>query len=142
MRQTISGLLVILLVGCVPIINLDDVRAKNASSLLKLNIGMDKQGVLQIMGTETIQTYTGDNIFDPHYYKDKKIPNPYRTEIVREDDKNFEVLYYYTDIKKQDGAITNDELTPLVFDNGKLIGWGWSFFEDTTQKYEIELRER
>ena len=45
-----------------------------------------------------------------------------------------------TDVKRVDGAITDDELTPLVFDDGKLIGWGSSFLEVNIQKYEIRIR--
>ncbi|MCJ7555009.1 MAG: DUF3192 domain-containing protein [Ignavibacteriaceae bacterium] len=56
------------------------------------------------------------------------------------DDKIFEVWYYYTDMKAYDGAITDDELTPVVFENDKLIGWGQSFLNDTVQRYEIRLR--
>jgi len=44
------------------------------------------------------------------------ITNPYCSETLKgKDGYTYEVLFYYTDIKKQDGAITDDELTPLVF---------------------------
>jgi hypothetical protein len=135
------GVLVILAVGCVTPTpekpTLDMVRARNASSLLKINIGMDKKEVLEIMGTETIQTY----FYSTQMVESRVIPNPYRTEIRREDDKVLEVIYYYTDFnfKKKGEAITDDELTPLVFENGKLIGWGWSFFEEEVNKYKIEI---
>jgi hypothetical protein len=59
---------------------------------------------------------------------DIAVPNPYRSEIKKVGNKNYEILFYYTDIRKQDGAITDDELTPLVLEDGKLIGWGWFFF--------------
>lgn len=49
---------------------------------------------------------------------------PYRSEILQGKNKTFEVVYYVTDVKKDDNAIIDDELTPFVFDNGKLIGWG------------------
>jgi len=71
--------------------------------------------------------------------------NPYRSEILQGKDKTFEVLYYYTDIKNYDAwygmkGIADDELTPLVFDEGKLIGWGWSYLEANVKKYEIRMR--
>ena len=34
------------------------------------------------------------------------------------------VQYLYTYMKQRDDQITDDELTPLVFNDGKLIGWG------------------
>ena len=66
--------------------------------------------------------------------------NPYRSEILQGSNETFEVLYYYTDVKKADGAITDDELTPLVFKDKKLIGWGWSFLGQNIEKYEIRIR--
>ena len=43
-------------------------------------------------------------------------------------------------MKRVDGAITDDALTPLVFDDGKLIGWDSGFLEVNIQKYEIRIR--
>jgi hypothetical protein len=63
------------------------------------------------------------------------INNPYRNEIVAgKDGSTLEVFYYVTDVHRNDGLITDDELTPLVFDNGKLIGWGQTFLNDITRK--------
>ncbi len=128
-----------------PIPTTDDVRTINKERMRGLRVGMSKQEVLNTMGTETIQTYY-KHYFNAEEYitePDKKITNPYRTEMMRiSEGKYFDVLFYYTDVKSRDGAITDDDLTPLVFDDDKLIGWGWSFFEDTAQKYKIELRVR
>jgi hypothetical protein len=135
---SISLFLAVLSIGCASILSLktlDDVRAMNKSNLSKLNIGMDREEVLEIMGTKTIKTYRIEtNAL--YYKKDRKIPNPYKTEIRKVGDKSYEIIYYYTEVKKRDGTITDDELTPLVFDNGELIGWGWSFFEETLGKTE------
>ena len=114
-----------ILFGCA---SLETVRSQNRTNLMRLSTGMPKVEVLQVMGIETVSAegYT--------------INNPYRSETMQGKEKVLEVLYYYTDIKKRDGAITDDELTPLVFDSGKLTGWGWSFLQDNSQKYEIRLR--
>lgn len=108
--------------------------APNRVSLLKLSIGMSKEEVLKVMGTKSFSTYSQGNVLGiPSYLT---ITNPYRSEVMRgKDDKIFEVIYYVTDVKDDDNAITDDELTPLVFDNGKLIGWGQSFLQDNIQKY-------
>ena len=37
--------------------------------------------------------------------------------------------FYYTSTQWYDGRTTEDECLPLVFKNGKLIGWGWEYFE-------------
>jgi hypothetical protein len=52
-----------------------------------------------------------------------------------------EILFYYTD-RQADGGITNDELTPLVFERGELVGWGWSYLDQNVEKYRVEMRSR
>jgi len=109
-------------------------RTQNRQNLQKLSIEMSKERVLAVMGTgEQNLLYAG------------KINNPYKSEILRCKDEVFEVLYYYTDKKRDhiwrgDFAISEDELTPLLFNNDKLIGWGWEFMEQNIQKYEIRIR--
>jgi hypothetical protein len=117
--------LIISFLGCT---SLEGIRATNRENLMKLSIGITKNKTLQIMGTET------QNVFSD------VITNPYRSEILKGKDGGiYEVLFYYTDIKKQDGAITDDELTPLVFKENKLIGWGWSFLNENVTKYQYQI---
>jgi len=111
----------------------EKVRAENRSGILKLSIGMTKGEALSIMGIDERRLFGGIGYT-------QRISNPYKSEILQGDKKTFEVLYYYTDLKKQDGAITNDELTPLIFDEDKLIGWGWSFLNENINRYEIRVR--
>ena len=75
----------------------------------------NRQQVLETMGTETIVA-------------DREINNPYRTGTVDNYSEDFvEVLFYYTDTKHDDNAITDDELTTIVLENNILVGWGWTF---------------
>jgi len=114
--------------------------AINRENLLKLTIGISRKEALDTMGTEDfIATYwpPGSGLAR---YLNVTISNPYRSEVLQGKEKTFEIIYYVTDVKRDDGAITDDELTPLVFDDGKLIGWGWSFLEANVQKYEIRIR--
>jgi len=110
------------LAGCS---GLSQVRADNRENLNRLSAGMSKQEVLDTMGTETIET------------QGSVITNPYRTEMHRSDGRVVEVLLYYTDIQRKDGAITDNELTPLVLVDGKLDGWGWSHWSDVRMRYGI-----
>lgn len=109
-------------------------RTQNRQNLQKLSIDMTKENVLSIMGTEEQNLlYAG------------KINNPYKSEIFHGKNEVFEVLYYYTDKKREhlwrgDFVISQDELTPLIFNNGKLFGWGWGFWKQNIQKYEVTLR--
>lgn len=45
---------------------------------------------------------------------------------------NFTVLYYRTRRTHDDGQTTRDETTPLVFVDGKLVGWGDSAIDHAT----------
>ena len=133
--------------GCA---TLDTVRTKNRENLVRLQIGMTKTEVLEIMGTNTIQTWPHPTTwwtclaFIPPT-PTGKINNPYRSETVRVGNEMWEILTFYTESKRKETflrvvSMTDDETTPLVFQNNKLIGWGWRFLEDVEAKYEIRIR--
>ena len=93
-------------------------RNHNKENLQRLSAGMHKNVAMETMGTEPAA-----GLFQWIY-------NPHRTETTTGTDGNlYEVLYYYTDLKQRDDQITDDELTPLVFENGRLIGWGYPFLD-------------
>jgi len=124
-KYSIIIFLAVFMSGCA---NLSQIRADNRQKLNQLSAGYTKQEVLNIMGTKTVQA------------QGSVITNPYRTEMHQANGHVFEVLFYYTDIQKQDGAITDDELTPLIIKDGKLDGWGWSYWNNLINKYEIRVR--
>lgn len=121
-----AALLLAFAAGCA---SLSDIRAQNRQKLLQLSIGASKADVLRIMGTETVKADEGS-----------VITNPYRSELYRSGAHTFELILYYTDIKKADGAITDDELTPIILMDGKVDGWGWSYWDAVVKKYEIRVR--
>jgi hypothetical protein len=142
-KVAVVSVLFVLAAGCTS--SLDRVRTANRRNLLKLSVGMTKEQALAIMGNKS----GGGRFGEP------TVNSPYKSEIllVRAEpavarqgkEKTFEVLYYYTDIKSviytaNPATITDDELTPLVFDNGKLIGWGASFLDSNIRKYKISDR--
>ena len=131
MRKTwIVLALSILAVGCG---SLDRVRTANRRNLLKLSVGMTKQQAVEIMGHKK----GGGRLGEP------TVNSPYKSEILQGKEKTFEVLYYYTDIHQaiysaNELTITDDELTPVVFDEGRLVGWGRGFLESNINKYQIK----
>jgi hypothetical protein len=105
---------------------------------------MSRTEVLAVMGTETTrycQLIQGCpfGIFGIGLWE--SVTNPYRNETVRSAaGTSVEVLYYYTDVKHADGSITDDELTPIVLEEGRVVGWGWSFVDQAVERYEIRIR--
>ena len=78
------------------------IRERNRNNLSRLTLDMSRQQVLTVM------------------------KRPYRSETLSlSNGKRLELLYYHTDLKTPDGAVTDDELTPVVLIEGKVIGWGW-----------------
>ncbi|HIJ72231.1 MAG TPA: DUF3192 domain-containing protein [Planctomycetes bacterium] len=136
-RAALFLIVLVLAGGCGT--GLERLRVENQQNLLTLSVGMTKKEAMDAMGYKT----ASNDYIGRAYYTSKSAlsaTNPYRSEIMQGKDKIFEVLYYYTDVKSDDGAITDDELTPLIFDEGRLIGWGWGFLNANVQKYEIRLR--
>jgi hypothetical protein len=99
---------------------------KNRNHLALLEPGMSKIEVMQIMGDNSIKSsgaYVG---------------NPYKTETLQaQGGQNISVFWYYTEIRSSNGRVDPDELTPVVFKDGKMEGYGWSFYRDKYQHIEI-----
>lgn len=82
----------------------------NVENAKQLRVGMTKAEVLRIMG------------------------EPHRNETFNRPD----VWYYYSETNWLDGFVTEDECFPLLFKDGKLQGWGNSFYT----RYRIENRDK
>lgn len=97
-------------------------RENNKNNLLRLKNDMSVDQVNEIMGTDqNVQTYY-------IYVKQKNLlSNPYSQKSIEKEGLEYLVYLYYTDMLQQDGEITEDELTPVLFESGKLIGIGWDF---------------
>ena len=88
--------------------------------------GMTSREVAAMMGEKTTIGYERPDVTS-NAYRLVTVNNPYHKESLRVADQNYDVLYYFTRVQKADGVISNDELTPLVFENDILIGKGWDF---------------
>lgn len=106
---------------------LEDIRALNREHLKNLSVGMTKEQAMAIMGTRTFRDDDdGDFV----------VPNPYRSESYQAlDGTVYELLSYYTDLNESDYKLSKDEMTPLIFENGKLIGWGWVFVDKLNMRH-------
>ena len=128
MRRNISLVLSLLLFFSCGIAT-RNFRDLNRRNILKLSIGMEKTDVLRVMGNRQV--------------KDSQlgtVTNPYKSEIFKAQEKVFEIWYYYTDRTVADGMISEGELTPVIFEDERLVGWGEGFFQDLVKKYEIKIK--
>lgn len=119
--------LCILMAGCAS--PLDKVRKNNRKGLLKLSAGMTKEQALKVMGKAGGGGFFGE----------PAVKSPYKSETLRSNGKTFEMFYYYTDINSRihisnPGTIRDKDLTPLVFENDILIGWGNTFVKTLTSQ--------
>ena len=124
MRAVLILVLCVSLVGCA---TMHMLGAENRESIKDLSKGMDQQYVVDYMG----DTYIWD--------MGAQITNPCEIATLQGNGKTIEVYYYYTGVKPADLEVSDDELTPLVFENEKLIGWGWPFLNELIEQYNIQI---
>lgn len=86
-----------------------DFSCANLMAIKGLSLGMTKEEVISRLGDESVQAGT------------LVITNPYRSQATR----GREIIFYYTRLKTRDYKVTDDELTPLVFENGRLVEIGY-----------------
>jgi hypothetical protein len=106
-----------------------DLRQQNQTVVAsQLNIGMTEPEV---------RASFMDRVARGELGKDKGtlyVNNPYRTETVYCQEQTAKVLWYYTTVRCDNGQIANDELTPVLFVDGKLVGWGQRFYDQYCKK--------
>ncbi len=77
-----------------------DREAYNKVQITKLKLGITRDEVLALLGSPDI------------------------TEAKIEDGATIQVMFYRTHHVRADGLTTQDECTPLLFENDKLVAWG------------------
>ena len=95
-----------------------EIAAANRKKLRALEVGMTVEAVREAMGEETWHA-TRSEISNPHREDSFPLAGGGRGE----------VLFYYTENSEADGRIGIDELTPVYFEDGALVGWGQTGFE-------------
>jgi len=111
MKRVLILITAVLLGSCVT--DLPEMANENQTNLLKLQLGMPKAAVVQLMGNRTATTPDGP------------VGNPFRTETFQNTGgTNFEVLYYITERHRRFQPVRLRQATPVVFRDGLLIGWG------------------
>ena len=104
---------------------LEQLRDANKRNLQRVAVGQTRMEVESIMGTERAGGGLPEVLFGRVQYLQAR--NPMREDTVRgRDGFDYQVLFYYTDVVTKDDRITDDELTPVVLRDGKVVGIGHS----------------
>lgn len=92
---------------------------RHTSGMLKLQPGMNAEEVIELMGTpEKTEMYRGKN------------------------EEAFLVYLYITEGKDSYSRRWSEaNYTPVVFKDGKLDGWGWSYLNNSAKKYEFIVKD-
>ena len=93
--------------------------ALNEDGLKAIQDGMAMTQVHKIMGQELTIGYE----FQSPDYKPLTVPNPYKSEAIKGTD--YIIEYYIEAVHQPDGVVSDDELMPLIFKDGSLVGRGW-----------------
>ena len=128
----------LLAAGSANFMGAENQRTHNRQQLSLLHAGMAKEEVTRVMGNKE-GSWCHASIFLV-CIRSETLSNPYRTAGFEAQGRQYEVLYYYTDEKVAEKAIVDDELTPVLLENDKLVGWGRDLIEGTLKKYEIRMR--
>ncbi|MBU0469511.1 MAG: DUF3192 domain-containing protein [Candidatus Omnitrophica bacterium] len=99
--------------------------ASETTSIEKVYLGMSERDVSRIMGDEMVVGYQKN--IKTGVLEKINMGTIYKTETLKAGEKVYLIKYYFTSINKADGIISEDELTPLVFEENRLVGSGWTF---------------
>lgn len=80
------------------------------SAAQNIDLGMDKQEVISILSPSQKRLRNTEKKHPDHYIKDGV---------------NVEIIYFRSGWQS-DGLTTDDEFTPYLFNNGKLVAIGWA----------------
>ena len=121
-----------------------DATVPNRQNLLYVSLGMRRDQVLALMGQGSYTVYQSkpvivtvqDSELRDTYLTFRRgfssIRNPHKSETVfiKERGRAYVIDYYITGCAEDGIEVSEKELTPLVFDNNMLIGWGWEFLSE------------
>ncbi len=133
-RLFLMGFCTLLVSGCASVptapsagVISQDVMQKQFISTSQLHKGLSRAQVSELLGKEVVSGYAlVDQLTEE--YKPITVANPKRSETIKVNNRTYNVDYYLVGIKVADDKISDDELVPVVFENDRLVGCGWDFF--------------
>lgn len=141
-RLLICIMMVFMLAGCATTGDYDPLQSAlkqtvllNESGFAAVKEGMSMEDIHTLMGETIIIGYISDAALQkPTVYKPLTISNPYKSEEITTASGAVVVEYYVARINQPDGIVSDNELVPLVFKDGKLYGRGWPFLQNFQSK--------
>jgi hypothetical protein len=118
----------------------DDLRAYNKLNLASIELGMSKQEVIKFMRSSCkIQTYYVTE-GESKSQERNIVSNPCRRDLYKNLIGNkVEILWYYTTKKNNNNYVEANEMTPIVLEKNKVIGFGWIFFNDYGTRNSLNI---
>ena len=101
----------------------------SAEAIRKLMPGISREEAIALIG-RTVTTGYELKEGSTSEYQPVTMNNPSRSQKITKGNNAYEVDYYLIYIRRADGVVSDDELTPLVFQDNKLIGKGWDFLNE------------
>ena len=92
----------------------------------QVRAGLTQSEVQSLLGQEIVVGYEMPDS-QQQLYKPIVLKNPQRSETYTQGSHEYVIDYYLVGINQSDGVITDDELTPMIFEKEALVGWGWGF---------------
>ena len=139
-REWLLSAVLVVLAGCAtatPDWQADDqpVLTRRFLSLRQIYAGMSQAEVQGVLGAEVVIGY---EVRDPKsgQYHPVTLKNPYRSDELQSEGKDYSVDYYFVGINKADGKVTDDELVPLIFSSKTLVAQGWDALGAMSSKSE------
>jgi hypothetical protein len=110
--------------------NLSNYRAAitdNQRATQQLQLGMSGSQVRATLGEGEVVSY-----------KKLQLVDPWRSEsFVLTDGKHVAILYYITEQPRSYGRPNDESLTPIVLENDRVVGWGWSYLRRQSDRYGV-----
>ena len=132
MNIKISQLSILLCIAATSCVSVNEQRSsisetsveqrKLVADLHKIKTGMSLQEVKAVLSDKLLIGYRIEG--SPQKLNPITIEQPYKEEDLTKGDSTYKVLYYYNTVIKPDDIVTDEELMPLIFENGYLIGKG------------------
>lgn len=100
----------------VTVVAIVGVAACSDARLKKLSVGIEQDSVAAVMGSE-----------------------PHRTETYQTQGKFWEVMLYARGDEAPEDSVTWRKLSPVVMADGKLVGWGWDYWQKEAETLNIPV---